>query len=63
MLLTNNTRTKNAYLELQKLLGYDTKFATKSNKDLNFLVKNRIIIDRLTIATVALILVALILVA
>jgi len=58
MIVTNNTKTKNAYLELQKLLGYDTKFATKSIKDLIFLVKTRIIIDSLTIATVALLLVA-----
>lgn len=58
MIVTSNTKAKNAYLELQKLLGYDTKFATKSIKDLIFLVKTRIIIDSLTIGMTVLFLVS-----
>ena len=55
MVLTNNTKTKDAYSELHKILGNDVKFAAMTNKDLFFLVKTRVVMDGLALAAAAIV--------
>ena len=53
MIVTNNVKSKDAYTELHKLLGNDTKFMNMKNKDLFFLVRGRVVIDALVLTTAA----------
>lgn len=45
MVVTNNKVMKDSYLELHKIMGNDVKFSNMKNKELFFLVQNRVAID------------------
>lgn len=45
MVLTRNTKMKEAYDELHKTLGDDIKFSKTTKRDLFYLVKDRVLVD------------------
>lgn len=52
MVVTNNQTMKNTYTELHSMLGTTERFSAMSNKELFFMIKNRLVIDTVILAFV-----------
>lgn len=57
MTVTNNVKVKDAYTELHKMLGNDTKFSSMTVKNLFFLVKTRVVMDVAVVLAAAFVLI------